>query len=197
MGLFDSVDWGGVIGTGLQIGGAIAGGVASYNAASAAEDQADAQAAELQRVAKENAKISRYDATVAEEQARAEYDTTVAEFKKHYFDVNKLLAEQKTRFAKGGVAGGTGTPLSVRGNTAKRAYEDGQILLHNGENAVQRQKSLAKRYRMLADAGLRDSAAQASMIRDAGTDAATSYYVSGATNLLNDMYKIGDSFGWF
>jgi hypothetical protein len=197
MGLFDSIDWGGVLGTGLQIGGALAGGYASYSAAEAAKDQSKEQAAEYQRVAKENSKISMYDASVAEENARAEYDTTVSEFKKHYFDVNKLLAEQKTKYVKGGVSGSTGTPLTVRGNTSKRAYEDGQILLHNGENAVNRHKTLAKRYRMLADAGLRDGAAQAAMIRDAGSDIATSYYVSGVTTALNDMYKIGDSFGWF
>ena len=67
MGLFDGIDWGGVIGTGLQIGGAALGAYSAYEAGQAAEDQADAQAAEYQRTAKANAKISRYDAQVAEE----------------------------------------------------------------------------------------------------------------------------------
>lgn len=197
MGLFDGIDWGGVVSTGLQIGGAALGAYGSYSAAQAAEDQAKDQAAEYQRAAKANSKISHYDAQVAEENAKAEYETTVAEFKKHYFDVNKLLSTQRTRFAKAGVAGGTGTPLTVAGNTAKRAYTDGQIILHNGENAIQRQKSLAKRYRMLADAGLRDAAAQSAMIRDAGSDAATSYYVTGLTNLFDNTYNIMDTMGLF
>jgi len=185
------------LGGALQIGGAVLGLYGNKKAGDSAKDQAKDQAKENKRAAEANAKISRYDAEVAESNALAEHTATVAQFKKHYYDVNKLLATQRASFAKAGVSVGTGTPLSVFGDTARRAYEDGQTVLHEGENAVERFKSQAKRFRMLADSGLRDAAAQSSLLRSAASDRATGYYIQGATSFASNLYNFDKEFGIF
>jgi hypothetical protein len=185
------------LGGALQLGGAALGLIGSHNAAESAKDQAKDQAKEYKRAAEANSKISRYDAEVAENNALAEHAATVAQFKKHYYDTNRLLASQRASFAKAGVSVGTGTPVNVFGDTARRAYEDGQTILHEGQNAVERFKSQAKRFRMLADSGLRDAAAQASLLRSAASDRATGYYIQGATTFASNLYNFDNEFGIF
>lgn len=176
----------GTVATIVSVGSSLLGG-------SAASDQAKAQAKAIKKAAKENAKISRYDSAVAEKDAQAIYNRTVAEFEQHYSNVNKLISVQKTKYAKSGVSIGEGSPMDVIANTAKRGYLDGQTLLNNGKNAVERKKSLAQRYEMLADAGLRDAAAAASNIRDAGADQALSYNLQAVGTALD--YAISEE--WF
>ncbi len=174
----------------LSIGGAAAGLFSSIGASGAASDTAHANAKAAKAAAKANAEISEYDATVAEKDAiAAEFQAGVA-FQQHQTKVDSLLSNQRARYAKSGVVVNAGTPLEVMVKTAGDAAKDAELIKYNGLTKAQRYRSLASRYRMLADAGLRDAAMQAANIEEAGEYESRGYLMTGFANAFSDVSDI-------
>ncbi|WP_028313219.1 hypothetical protein [Desulfatibacillum aliphaticivorans] len=161
----------------------------SLMAGGAAESAGKAQAAAIVQAAEANAEISRYDAEVAREDAKeAVFQTSVAvELSAKTMD--KILGQQKARFAKSGVMVNTGTPLEVMAQTAVDAATDTELTKYNGLKTRDRQLALAKRYEMMADAGLADAAAQAYAIESAASDRASGYLMTGVTNAASFVFE--------
>lgn len=175
----------------------IGGLLGDYLAYDAAKDAADKESDRIKRTAADNAKISRYDATVAEADANAIVEQTVDQFVLHAEKSEALMARQRVAYAVSGVALSKGTPMDVMADTAGKVYLDGQKILHAGKTAAERKRSLAKRYNMLADAGLRDASAHASAVRDAGTDQANLYLLHGIGTAADIVYNIGSEQDWW
>lgn len=195
MGWLDDVgDFADSAGSLISAGGAIYNYFAKDKAADAAKDTAKINAANTLAAAKANAKISRYDAEVAEENADEVRLKTIEEFKVHHYNTNKLLGQQRSRLAKSGVVTTVGTPAHVMATTAKNAYKDGQTILRNGKNAEDQMRSLASRYRMLADNDLRDGSATAYYIRQAGSNAAEMYTIQATTEFATNMYNLNKQY---
>lgn len=180
IGVDDFLDF---VGTGLDI-------YSSYQQAEASQDLGQARAEEVKRAAEANAAISRYDASVAEKYAIAEEVTAGLKLRRHMRLSEQLLGTQRARYAKAGVAPGTGTPLEIMAETAGELAADADIIRYEGQTRAARQRSLAERYRKLADHGLRDAAAQASLIEDAAEAASTAYLLEGAGKAFDAMYDL-------
>ena len=182
----------------ILAGASIVGGLfSSKMQADAQQKVANAEAAERERVAKVNADLSLYDASVVRQEARQIRHQYITQLKDHFLLSNRLIERQKARFAKSGVVVGTGTPLEVMSDTARIAAIDGERIRYNGENAVQHRLSLAKRYEMLAEAGLRDASFAAQQIRDAGDYRASATRISGLTRALSGIYGLGVEYNWW
>ena len=172
MGWFDdAIDW--VSDNAGDIAEA-AGGLIDYfgseDEKKAVSKAADRQEAELLRVAMANKELSLYDARVARDigiTRRFEADMKAGLM---YKNMQKLLASQRTRFAKSGVALKMGTPVDVMEQTTKLAARDIMNLKYKGRSAKASADSLSARYKLLASKGLRDAAAQASLIQEAASD---------------------------
>jgi hypothetical protein len=184
--------------------GAILGGLSiatslfgSYKQSKAAEEQASAQATENRRVAEFNTKLSYYDASVAEEEGLRIFERTQAQISNTRFALNSLLGTQMSRYAKSGVAIGTGSPLDVAAETGKIIARDIEFIKNEGRTGMERANSLAERYRMLGDEGFRDAMVTASMIEDAGADRALAYRISGVGQAATQLFQIGQSQGWY
>lgn len=206
MGLFDSIgdaiggafDW---IGdnTGSILGGAsiIGDWITGSAAEKAAKKQGDRQAAEIERVAQANREISLRDAEVARRmglQAKFEADAKAGIM---YNDLNKLLATQRTRYAKSGVAISAGSPVNVMEQTLIEGGRDIMNVKYGGDTAKARADSLSERYELLADKGLRDAAAQASLIEEAANDRAQALEWDKITGITEKFYNLGMEWGWF
>lgn len=177
--------------------GSIVGAYTSYKQSEDAEDRADRQAAEVQRASKANAELSIYDAEVMELAANEEirsYNDDLIQFNR---ELNELLATQKTRIAKSGFVTTSGTPLSVMEQTLKTGRKEYAKIKYEGEKRVDYRKSEAKRYRMLADKGLREGSAQASLIREEGQNRSDYYMYAGISQGLTDIYDLGSNAGWW
>ncbi len=192
MGWFDSgssgSSWAGLIGAGLSI-------YSKTKEADAVEDQAKAQADAVASSAAANAKISRYDATVAEKDAlEVELQAGIA-LRQHKKKIASLLSSQRAGYGAAGVAINTGSALEVMADTAAEGARDAEMIMYNGQTNAERQRSLAKRYRMLADSGLRDAAAQAALIEDAGDYTSKALQISALSEGITKAFSIYDERG--
>jgi len=165
--------------------------------AEATEDYAEAQSAELRRVAAANAALSLYDAQVAEKDANAIRFQTAIALGVQLKEAQRLISKQRTGYGKSGVAVGAGTPLTVMAESAAAAARDTELIKYEGQTAVQRRRSLAARYRMLAKHGLRDAAAQAVLLEDAARYRSKAYWIKGAADLLGSLGDMGEEEGWW
>ena len=160
------MDWG----LAIQAGGAILDWFGGEQQKDAVQGQANAQAAEQQRVAQANRELSLLDAETARYTGlnrRFEADASAG---LAYVNMQKLLAAQRTRFAKSGVVISKGSPVDIMEETTKAAAMDIMNIKYKGRSAKAEADSLAKRYELLAEKGLRDAAAQASLIQSAAAD---------------------------
>lgn len=155
------------------IGGAVSsvvGWLGAEDEKDAAEDAADRREDELRRVAQDNKELSLYDADVARKigiNRRFEYEAKAGLM---YNKMQTLLSQQRTRYAKSGVALKSGSPVDVLEKTTKDAAKDIMNVKYAGRSAKAAADSLASRYELLAEKGLRDAAAQASLIQEAAAD---------------------------
>lgn len=163
----------------------------------AADDYGRDAAAATKAAAEANANISRYDASVAEKTAASIKFRTEEEIRQQLETVDLVLSKQRTGYSKRGVVASTGTALDVQVETFKKGMQDLQMIKYNGKTAEQEAKSLAERYRMLADAGLRDSAAQASLIESAWSQRADNIQTSGWANFAVGVNDFGTQMGWW
>ncbi len=191
MGWFDSgsssggSSWVGLIGAGLSM-------YSKSREAKAVEDQAGAQADAVMASSAANAKISQYDATVAEKDAlEIELQAEIA-LKQHKKKIESLLSSQRAAYGTAGVAINTGSALKVMANTAAEGARDSEMIMYNGKTKADRQRSLAARYRMLAAGELRDAAAQASLIEDAGDYTSKALKVSALSKGITKAFSIWD-----
>lgn len=180
-----------MLGTIISLAGTALSLWGAQQQASAAEDQASAQAAENRRVAAFNKKLSYYDASVAEEEGLKIFARTQVQIGNTRRSLDALLGTQMSRYAKSGVALGTGTPLDVAAETGKVVARDIEMIKNQGRTGMQRAQSLASRYRMLGDEGFRDAMMTAGMIESAGADRAMAYRVSGAGQALTSISNQG------
>jgi len=162
----------------------------------AAEDQADDQAKHLKQVAAHNAQISLLDAAAAEKDSIAAEAAYGWKLRRHMQQVDKLVGRARVGFAKAGVAM-TGSALDTVVESARAGAEDAALIINEGKTAAERGREVARRYRLLAQYGLRDAAYQAGMIEQAGADEATYQYLSGAAQASKDVYEYGDAEGWW
>lgn len=182
------------MGWGEVIGGLVQG-YSSYKESEAVEDRYDAQADSITSSAAANAAISEYDATVAEKDAMEIEIQAGLALKQHKKKIVSLISSQRAGFGKAGVAINTGSALDVMANTAKEGARDAEVIMYNGKTARERQLSLAKRYRMLAGANLRDAAAQASLIEDAGDFTASAIRTSAVGTAITNVFNAYEEAG--
>lgn len=186
----------GPIGTILQVGGGVMEWISGSEAEEAKKDAAKRQAEEYQRVAEANRAISLYDAEVARRsglQQRFEHDAQAGFL---YRDLKNLMSTQRTRFAKSGVSIGEGSPVDVIEETLVNGAKDIMNLKYKGDTAKAKADSLANRYIALADQGLRDAAAQASLVEAAASDAVESMRWEKYGSAAKKIYNIGKEYEW-
>lgn len=184
------MSWGLALGAGLSLLGALQ---KSKSTKEAGKDQSKA----VKESAAENAALSRYDASVMMDQAQEIQYVTGLKLVQHGKMMEAFIGKQKAAYGKSGVSVGTGSALDVVAHTAKQGALDSQTIRYEGEKARSRALSAAKRYRMLADAGLRDAAATASIIEDTANDLSTGQLYSGIGQFAVNAYVTGESFGWW
>lgn len=206
MGWFsDATDWvgdkvGDVFGGGdsgwvsgaVSIGGSLIDYFASEEEKDAIEDAADRQEAEALRVALANKKISLYDARIARRIGMNRRFEADAKAGMMYDNLQALLAAQRTRYAKSGVALKSGTPITVMENTTRNAAKDIMNIKYKGKTAQQEANDLAERYKLLGNKGLRDAAATSALIQETAADrieAKTWEQRSGAVSNLYEWFK--------
>ena len=175
----------------LGIVGIGAGMWASNNAANAAQDNANAQAAANAVAAANNSAISRYDALVARQDALYAETSTGDDVREFLRQANQLVSAQKTNFAKSGVTM-TGSAKTVTDFTRRELARRTEIIRFNGLTAAQAKLSLAKRYDMLAESGLRDAAAQSFQIQQAGAAASNAARINGFAATMNGLYRMSE-----
>lgn len=199
MGWFDSaVDWvsdnaGGI----LEGAGTVIDWLGSEDEKKAVEKQAEKQADEAKRVAEANKEISLYDAEVARRIGLQKKFEADAQAGLMYNNLQKLLAAQRTRYGKAGVALKAGSPVDVMEQTTIDAAKDIMNIKYKGQSAKASADSLAERYKLLADKGLRDAAAQASLIEDAAADTVEALKWKQYGTAVGDIYTLGKEYSWF
>jgi len=158
------------IGDAVGLAGTVLGYFGSEDEKKAVSKAADRQEAELIRVAMANKEISLYDANAARNIGITRRFEADAEAGIMYNNMQKLLSAQRVRFAKSGVALKMGTPVDVMERTTRAAAKDIMNIKYKGRSAKAEADSLAQRYKLLGDKGMRDSAATASLIQEAAAD---------------------------
>lgn len=161
------------------------------------EDAYEKQAKEAEKAAAENAKISLYDAKVAEKDAAMVEVAYGNKLEQQMKAVDRVLGTARARLAKSGVALGKGSALDIEVQIAREGAKDTELLAYEGKTKAQRARSLAERYRMLAKAGLREGAAQASLLENAADVASTRTWLNMATFGLRSVFSLGQSYGWW
>jgi hypothetical protein len=175
-----------------SIAGDIFGIWSDWSAGEKAEDLADKQAERERQKASSNAKLSLYDAGVMEQEARESFRSMHRDLQLHFQMGDELLGQQKVKTAKSGVSVSEGTPVDVMRDTKYKLKSDAELIKYDGMKAVKRSKQMADRYRMLADAGLRDSATYANLIEDSGRNKRDRYrwdMVSRGLESLGDIFE--------
>jgi len=155
----------------------------------AAEDYADAQAAELERVARANAEISYIDAKTAVRLGQQQNFEANAKAGLKYNVLQRLLSTQRTSYGKSGVSLQEGSPVDVMEETTKAAAQDIMNIKYGGKTAQAKANSLARRYVKLAEHGLRDAAAQAALIQGAANDTVDAITWNQWSNIADNLYE--------
>lgn len=162
----------------------------SYKQSEAAEKRGDEQATAIRETAAANAEISYYDAAIAEREGNAALFSSMVELRNHRVTVDKLMGSMKAKMGKSGAVVGKGSSLDVMARTAGEAARDAEIIRYNGQTKAQRYRSMAVRYRKLAQAGLRDAALTASLQEEAATATSTAIRIGGIADTLKGIYKL-------
>ena len=173
----------------ISAGGLLLDYFATEDEKDAISNAADAQEAEYMRVALANRAISEYDARVAKNIGLDRRFESEMKAGLMYNNLQKILATQRTRFAKSGVALKMGTPVDVMEETTKRGARDIMNVKYEGRSAKAAADSLSQRYKLLGEKGLRDAAAQSSMIQDAASDREDALDWSFRKDTLNTVYS--------
>jgi hypothetical protein len=176
--------------------GGILGFAGEQEAGDAARDQADRQAAEAKRVAEENKEISLYDASVMEKDAIAAEYAHGVKLQNQMRAADLLLGKGTARLGKSGVSVSEGSALDAQVEIVREARRESDIIVNDGVTARERRRSAAERYRLLADKGLRDAAAHASILESAGAAEQSQHQLASYGQLLNSsesIYSVGES----
>jgi hypothetical protein len=205
MGLFDSIGklfgggggGGGGWGDWLDLAGKAFGIYSDLSAGEAADDAARKQADEYERAAKANAQLSLYDSSVARKDAMAFEQQSAAALAIHMQQVDKVLGAARARLGKTGVSVSEGSALAMQTRIISEGERDALTLMHNGRTGYERRMSAARRYEMLAEKGLRDAAAHASLIESAGRSEQIGHYWSAAGRGAEFVESLGRSEGWW
>lgn len=147
----------------IAIGGTAASIYGGYSAAENAKKYGKAQAAEYERVAKANAELSRRDAKTAERIAASRRNITGWQVNKQLQDLDAFIGQQAAGFASRGVVVSTGSALDVMANSYKEGMIDAAQIQYNGDMSVKEAENLRDRYYTLAENGMADGAAAASL----------------------------------
>lgn len=207
MGIFDSISnlfsgsssgsgysW---IGDVIEIGGKAVSLYGEMGKASDAEKTANAQANEVERAALANREISLYDATVARKDALAYEQASADALAVHMLRVNRVLGAAQARLGKTGVALTQGSALEMQERIIVEGSRDADTLIHNGRTGYERRMSAASRYDLLAEKGLRDAAAYATLIEQAGRSEQIGHYWSAAGRGAELVDTLGQTEGWW
>lgn len=184
-------------GTLLDIGSAAADIFGNVKKGDESKKIAEQNAEAIRQQAENNKQVSLYDASVAEAQARELYKRNQLELNSFIQQGNAFLGQQKARISKSGVAVGTGSALTVYAKSAYEIQKDVNIIKYNGQSAISRAKSLARRYKILAELGLRDAAAQASIMEETGALAQQESYFKAISSGLNSLSELNQKYNFF
>jgi len=208
-----------ILGDVIDIGGDLLSGWSSYESkkdqqemyedkSKASAKTAKLNAENVRKAAERNAELSVYDASVAVKNANAAFKSYENENRSFILQAGQLLGQQRTNYAKSGVAVGTGTPLEVNVKTSQELVRDALLIKYNGKTAANQQKDLANRYKKVADNTLEQAIEHAALIEEAGVYDA-SYYAKaadatgdaaiygGISSGLNTLYNTGTEQGWW
>lgn len=155
------------------------------------------QAKLVKEAAANNAEISHYDAGVAMEAAQRLRIKSERDFSLQWQNLEKLLAGQSVAFAARGVRVGEGTPLDVMAETGRAGMTDAMIVYNENRTAAEREESLARRYNMLADKGLREASNEAYAIEDAANQKSENILWEAGSKGLAGIYDFGDKNNWW
>jgi hypothetical protein len=181
----------------LDFGGKAVGIYGEMQKAKDAEKTAKSQADEVERAAQANKEISLYDASVAAKDAIAFEQAAADGLASHMLRVDKVLGAAQARLGKAGVALTQGSALDVQERIIAEGSRDAVTLMHNGRTGYERRISAARRYELLAEKGLRDAAAHASLIEDAGRSEQIRHYWSAAGRGAEFFDTLGRTEGWW
>lgn len=182
--------------SGLGLVGLGWGMFSSAEASSDRKSVASAQAASVAETAAHNADVSRYDAAVTREDALRLETATGLQVHDFIEQAGALLGHQASSYGASGVAI-SGSAKRVIKKTRRDLAKREEIIRFNGLTAAKAKESLAKRYELLADYGLRDAASQAYQIELAGAAEASAIQSKGIGDALFGLYNIGSESGWF
>ena len=185
--------WGAILGA----ASAAMGLFSSMKQKEATEDAAERTADEKLRVAQDNAELSLYDADVVERAARETEYRNGVELAMNTKIMTKYMETLRAGAAKAGVAVGTGTPLDIEVYSIKNLVADLEMAKYNGMKAVEKQRDLADRYRLLASKGMSESASWASNILETAKDQANANLLLGVTKTASEVYKVGEKASWW
>jgi hypothetical protein len=185
--------WGAIIG----LIGAAASLYGSYKQSESIKENAEAQGKSAEQAAAENRELSLMDAEVMERAAREEMYKTGVALQMYTTQMDNWMGALRTSAAKSGVAVGTGTPLDVEVYSKKNFIKDLEMIKYNGMKATEQKYDLAKRYRKLADYGLRDAAAYATAVLETAKDQANASLVTGIGKTASNIYTVGTNLDWF
>jgi len=181
----------------IELGGMVAGGIASEQEQEAVEDLAKLQANEISRVAAENAKLLRYDATVAEDQAQKTKLATDYAYWNNNRITDRVISAQTAGYGKAGVAASSGTPLTVAVSTKEEGNREGRVLLNNGRTEEQRLYSEAQKYNNASQQTLMTAAKQINILEEAMDDRLTAMEYNQWAQGLDNLFTIGFRNDWW
>lgn len=155
------------------------------------------QQEEQRRVAAANKELSLYDARVAERVGLNKKFEADAQAGLMYKELQKVLGTQRSRIAKSGVSLKEGSAVDVMKETSRRAAKDIMNIKYKGRSAQEAANSQAAKYRMLAEKGMRDAAANSALIAEAAADQKSAIGWQQVGNLVSTAGKVAETVGWF
>lgn len=178
--------------------GGIAGDVISgFYSAKQIGAHAEAESAEIRRVAAANAALTREDSIVAMKQAselrkKVERDVAI-----RYEQINNLIGAQRAGFANANVVVSEGSASHIQSETARLGKIDADIIFHNGMNDVNRAKDLAQRYRSVSTNKLSEGIRAAYLIESAAGIKMGNVVAEGVSKASKSIYDVGVTEGWW
>lgn len=177
----------------VDVAGDVASWYASEQQQEAVENIAKRQAGEIATVAKENAALLRYDATIAEEEAKRTRVAADYAYWQNNRAVDRTIASQTAEYGKAGVAVSEGSPLDVALQTASEGQREGRVVMHNGLTAAARSKEAGDRLRKGAAQTINQANRQIDILYDAMSDQLTALeyqqWAAGASSLFDTGFR--------